>query len=228
MQNRTQGHTPKTKFRAGFLGVGVLCIISLLAPIPALAAYTLTVAVKNISDNNTVSELTWNNVSSAWIASDQYLEVNYDSTSPGWGVEIYTNNHSTSPAADPYYTGNTANGYEGQGLIGVHDTARYCPMAWSASDDLLAGAPAVPGVDEIPGGAVWAYFKDPMQTAGSYPFTDGEQYITFVNGSGLMINNYCSRAAATAPVFLYFMANFRNLPCQTYKTNQLTVVLYHP
>jgi hypothetical protein len=208
-----------------FAGLLLLAVLCLAGAVRTQAAYSLTVNLRNISDNTIVTQIGWTSPGTVWVRANQYLEVLYSSTDPAWGVQIYTDNHNAG--ANPLYTGPTTFGYEGAGLIGATSTTTYATLAWCAYDTLPGTPPAAPGADLIPSGSIWSYFKDPMQTAGTYPFVNGEPYITFVNPSGVTLDNNITRGAATSPVYLYLSVNFYGRPNQVYRTNQLTIELYH-
>jgi hypothetical protein len=186
----------------------------------------LTVAIKNVSDNGVATQLGWSGVTAAWKESDQYLEIDYASNEIGWGVQVYTDNHNV--AASPAYTGPTATGYEGAGLVGVSDPTQYASIAWTARDSVGA-RPAI--TTDVNGALLsnngWAYFKDKLQS-GSFAFVNADDYITVVNASGLAKNDGTGRnSSAATPVVVYLSGNFRGLSNQVYRTNQLTIELYH-
>lgn len=80
--------------------------------------------IKNISDNLTVSSVTWN-VSAFrqnWIAAEQYVELNLDIfESDNWSVKIYTDNGDVDK----------------NGLVDTTDGTRVLQMCWRISKNLL-------------------------------------------------------------------------------------------
>lgn len=187
---------------------------------------SLTVTVKKISDNSPATQIGWSNPGTGWTEADHYLEIAYNSNDVGWGVQIYTDNHN--PAADPAYTGSTTQGWEGQGLVGVSNSTVAIALAWTARDDPGARPAITTDSDGILiSNNGWAYFKDPMQTAGSNPFNYGEEYITIVHSGGLADNAGNRTYGATSPVYIYLIGNFKGALNQVYRTNQLTLELYH-
>jgi hypothetical protein len=192
-------------------------------------AFSLTVTIKNISDNAAVSQATWSSVTPTWKEADQYLEVDYFSDQSGWGVQIYTDNHHAG--ADPAYTGDTTAGWEGAGLVGVTAPSYFVPMAWTAQTATGTARPDIITTDiygTLDSNKGYAYFKDPMQqVVGNNPFVPGDDYITLINVNGLATNKPSWRIAASSPVYVYLIANFIGRPNQTYRTNQLIVELYH-
>lgn len=228
MPEHIRRHRARSPERSRVLPAGFCALLlALAAGRPAAAYHDLTVTVKNVSDQAVVSEVSWAASPSNWQEALQYLEISYQSNETGWGVQIYTDNHNG--AADPYYTGTTQTGTEGAGLIGTKDTTVNAPMAWTALD-----APGPRPTVTADGNGIlisnngWAYFKDKMQTTGSYPFTYGEDYIIIVNASGLAKNDGTGRnASAATPVAIYLIGNFRNQRNQLFQTNQLTVEMFH-
>jgi hypothetical protein len=193
-------------------------------------AFSMSVDIRNISDNSSAAQVSWSGVTQTWKEADQYLVVNYFSDQSGWGVQIYTDNHNIS--AVPTYTGNTTAGYEGAGLVGVSYSDFFIPMAWTAQLDTSSPRPAITTSDvyfTLTSNNGYAYFKDPMQqVVGNNPFTPGDDYITLVNVNGLRTNLVAPwRISATSPIYVYLIGNFLGRPNQTYRTNQLVVELYH-
>src|SRR5438477_4328341 len=56
------------------------------------------VAIKNINNQHPASNLTWNGVAlpTGWARSDQYIELQTDVETFGWGVQIYRSEEHTS------------------------------------------------------------------------------------------------------------------------------------
>lgn len=187
---------------------------------------TMNVTLKNLSDDQTATKMTWSSTTSNWNKSDQYIQIDYDANDIGWGIRIYTDNNNAS--ADPSYTGPTSSGSEGAGLIGVTDTTQYAPLAWTAIDALTDTPSALPTDSVIPSNAGWAYFKDPIQSSFSNNVGDDQEYLTIINSSGMALNTVAGRDYnAASPIFLHVAGNFKNIPNQTYRTNQIILELFH-
>ncbi|NTV53259.1 MAG: hypothetical protein HGA76_09655 [Candidatus Firestonebacteria bacterium] len=185
---------------------------------------SMTVTLENVANTYTASQLAWTAPTNTWVESDQCFKIAYNSNDIGWGIQIYTDNHNAG--ASPAYTGPTAAGYEGQGLIGVTNSMIYAPLAWTALTAKGARPPITtnPVDGTLNSNNAYAYFKDRLQSS----FVDGNDYITIVNGNGLARNDGLGRVyGVTSPVYVYVIANFKGVGNQTYRTNQLTVELYH-
>lgn len=100
------------------------------------------VHLKNVSDNSPASEITWSSdsIGQKWLPAQQYLELDLDvlpsSSSPNtsWGIQIYTDN--TSSSASPRYTGDMSTSMA-SGLVSSSDTTKMLPMAWRTTDKVL-------------------------------------------------------------------------------------------
>jgi hypothetical protein len=196
---------------------------------------TITATVKNISDNQPAAGglITWSNTQAGvtnWKLADQYIEIIYSDLPQNWGMQIYTDNKNTS--ANPRYTGpiNPA------GLIKTTDTTVAIPAAWRITDTLLTGdglANPIERTDSIGfDDYLWHFFKDKSAvddpiTPINERFTNGEDYVTFWNPSGIAWNEG-GRSGNPKKAYLYLAAKFSITSANVeYKTSMLTIEGFH-
>jgi len=220
---------------------------------PAPNAELFHVAVNNISDQKPVTNLTWSPVTpqSGWVRSNQYLQLDTDVETLGWGVQIYTNN--TAAGASPQFRTTVQSGQIGSnpaGLVNTQATSQTIPMAWSikaGTQTALAAAPpaAEPnnngqnGHTTDPNAFQWLYMEDAATPAipanGTSAFSNGDPFITVKNNYG---NHYAQGpetipyvptqfGAQDSPNYIYLEANFGLAVAQTYQTSTITVEFYY-
>ncbi len=184
----------------------------------------LEVTIKNISDNNSYSQLEWSGVSLpvTWKVANQYIEISVKPKQPSWGIQIYTDNKSTD--ANPKYTGSG----NPCGLVAQDNTTKVLPLCWRIEDAI--STPAEPIERQDSSGFTdysWKWMKD-RDTAG---FEDGHYYQTVWDENGILWGEADTQRSpdALSPNFIYVAAKFKDaLTPRTYKTNKLILELYCP
>ena len=190
----------------------------------------MTVTIKNVSNDAVATEINWSGLSvgvSTWTVANQYIEIDAESTYPGWGIQIYTNNVDTPTVtvvpASPKYTGIAG----AAGLVGVTDTTVALPMAWHAEDDVTTWGTSPQNPEENAGstfdnGYLW------QADASENLFTLGDDYITIWNGNGIRWGyGPGDLVGATSPIVVYLGAKFTTATVQSYKTNTIILEQYH-
>lgn len=94
------------------------------------AVNTLSIALKNISDDQAAIKISFANASGIQNAG-QYVQIDYNSNAAGARIVIRTDNKNNTLPSKPY-TGTI----EGSGLVGVTDTTATIPLLWVIFDDL--------------------------------------------------------------------------------------------
>jgi len=200
-----------------------------------------------------------------WVIADQYFEIVYDTDSPSWGIQIFTDNMGDD--ASPEYSGDPDEYVDQQpaGLIGAGEPFITCPMAWMVLDETSDNIPVpvedptgnfftsdtggVWGGDE-PAQSEWSWLKDmsstrwddlndndivdPGEILPDFSLT-GDEYSTFIGQAGIATgwgdiedNTRVYILNPESPVILYLAANFEKATVlQKYKTNTITLELYH-
>lgn len=198
--------------------------VTLTAQATLSGAHSITVTVKNISDNNTVSTIGWTDTSAGWHEANQYIQLNYQSNEVGWGVRIYTDNYNA--AANPQYTGNTYPAYAGTGMVGVSDPTSTVSMGWVALS-ALGARPAIltNGDGTLQDNKRWVYVMDKHNPT----FDASLDYTTVVKADGMALNDGVIywQTPVSSPVYIYTICDFSGASNQTYRTNMLTVELYY-
>jgi hypothetical protein len=213
---------------------------------PAPGADIFNVAVKNISDQSPAPQLTWSAPDPAlgWARSNQYIELQVDSVSEGWGVQIYTVN--TDAAANPQYI--VSGSSNPAGMIDTSDGHFTIPLAWSVKAGTQAPSAVAPHVAEpnnnggscAPSGNPdpnnayqWLYMQDAQTPSVPYLCQDGFQY---GNAFSLIRNNqgihYGQKStefgAQDPPNDIFLEANFGAAFAQhDYRTNAIIVEFFN-
>ncbi|MFC1500935.1 hypothetical protein ACFL58_00600 [Elusimicrobiota bacterium] len=197
---------------------------------------TLDITLKNISDNNTTSQITWSNVENVltstnpWKAADQYVEMMLDYYKPGWGIQIYTDNLHAS--ATPQYTGSG----DPAGLIDASSTTIRMPMCWRMVDVTTDTYNMVEGTDNKIYGTAFGgqdsiypcflWMKD-RGTTGADIFVDGEDAVTVWDNRGIQ-HAEGTWGGAVSRNYIYLGAKFENaVTPRTYKTSMLIIELFY-
>jgi hypothetical protein len=131
---------------------------------------TLTVSLLAAADNSGADQIDWLAVTltdNEWRKSDQYLVVEYEATTPDWGIQMYTDN--THADADPKYSGDPTSNtqHNPAGLIGEVGTGTAIPMALLVADELPVDDPADPS-DHW-----YDYIQEPIEEVGFGRFNSG-------------------------------------------------------
>jgi len=209
----------------------------------------MSVALKNISDNSSATELSWSDVTAAvteWKAANQYIEVTNDYNRTGWGIQIYTDN-CAGDANPRFYIVNPSS-VNPAGLLATDNKKDVLPLAWRMMGDTTTYAHL--GIQEVPdllepdkhhlestdlpglGYYPWLWMKDAetpeipeLYTAA---FVNGEDYVTIWNENGVHhaegpLDYYTS----PSPNYVYIGARFTTATTpRTYRTSKLTVELF--
>ena len=185
----------------------------------------LSVAIKNRSDNSTVSAIAFGDipVSTEAKAAPQYLEVTYacyyGPNPPVWGIDIYTNNTDATT------------GFAKGGLIHDSDTSIRIPMCYSTYDDLQ---PSISDPSGPPISDPWIYIIDKNDTddPGTPDQTDWDYLLQmnypriiygFENGESFL---QMDASSCTSPVYVYPAGLFDNCVPGNYST-VFYLDLYH-
>jgi hypothetical protein len=177
----------------------------------------------------------------------QYIQLNTTFTALGSGVQIYTNNESTTAPylANPRYVGTSTTQVAGL-LMSTATTTTYpaLPMAWAVTPNVITSTdtsimPPVMPYDSgqetlaqaalVPNCFAWSYFGDPMSATGSTGWSqNGTDFTTVKNWQG---NHYSQGAGnyggTQSTAYIYLEANFNGAAFfAPYTTNELTVEAY--
>jgi hypothetical protein len=212
---------------------------------PAAYSEIFNVAVKNISDQQPASQLTWQNPVplSGWVRSNQYVELLTDSETLGWGVQIYTTNMGAGASPRFIVTDSSSNA---AGLVSVSDPHYDVPVAWSITAGTQTPAAAEPHAAEpndnggrcgtgsvYPPAFQWLYMQD-VQTPVSPAlcqtgFQNGNAFSVVKNNLGIHYGQGPNEFGAAAPPnYIYLEANFGvGFAAQTYTTNSLIVEYFY-
>jgi len=216
----------------------------------ALPTGGMTVALKNISDNNPAAQLSWTGVTlgeTEWKAADQYIEVACDYNGTGWGIQIYTDNCATGANPQFYIVDPTT--VNPAGLVAIDNRKSVLPLAWRIMGDTTTlthlGIQEVPDLVEpnmhhlestdIPGEGYypWLWMQDAktpeIPEKYTAAFVNGEDYVTIwrenevhhAEGPG-------DYYASPSPNYVYIGARFTTATTpRTYRTSKLTLELFH-
>lgn len=196
---------------------------------------SFTATVKNKSNNQTATSITWTGVtpgSTAWAEADQYIEMaSVVSLSNGF-IRTYTDNTATT--ASPRYTGPNNSSATPAGLVNGTNTTSVQPLAWSIQDALTGGRPN--GVGD-PNNSTqyyyWFYYTDIAQVTFNNPTVQTYNTVVgpgnaihFAQGGG-SFPDPAQFGAAASPNYMFFEANFTGaLGGTQYQTNKLTLEAY--
>ena len=202
----------------------------------------MTVALKNISNDNVVTEISWTGVTlgvTEWKAADQYIEVTNTYNATGWGIQIYTDNLPSGTTE-----------YNPAGLIATDDEKSVLPLTWR-----IMGEKVISGSDELDiqevkdlvepdkhhlqpdkyAGDVyypWLWMKDAstpeIPELYTTAFVNGEDYVTIWKENGVHhAEGPLDYYASPSPNYVYIGARFTTATTpRTYETNKLTVELF--
>jgi len=179
------------------------------------------ITLKNISNNATTTQIVWSTstvvLPQGWTRADQYIQLDLDPDTLGWGLQIYTDNKASD--ANPSYSGSG----DPSGLIDSSDNTKTLSMAWTIHSVLAPATGADPNNTSDPNSFQWIFFKD-RGTAG---FSDGDSYIAVKENLGIQFG-VGGFGAANSPNYLYVEANFLNaVTPRTYKTSTVRLEYYH-
>jgi hypothetical protein len=207
--------------------IRLLALISLLSAAEAASALGADTAVMNITirrldNNDTTNQVFWNpdaitlGGTTKWRRADAYIVINSTIEGSG-GIQIYTNNVSTSGAVLP------------AGLV-ANDQQSALPLCWRiwgdllSEPDLLIQRSADMAHLQNNGWSVFMWIADKNEQN----FSNGSAYITVKNANGLHVDDnpadfYAWWGAATYS-YLYIGADFSAAATpRTYKTTDLTL-----
>lgn len=141
----------------------------------------------------------------------QYLEVHYEAGPAFERLTIATDNRNapihrfTGPVSSP-----------AGGLIGVTDSTIAAGLLWQVYDDKVAVAPPFTNVIE------WAFVPD--RSEANFDEPGARDFRSLVKGTTLAERPIAGRTG-TSPIVVYLVADFRNLPGQSYTTDRLQIEL---
>ena len=191
---------------------------------PTPNAEIFHIAVNNISNQRVATSLTWNVVVAGRLPcglprSDQYIQLQTDVETLGWGVQIYTNN--TPAGANPEIYGQrplpARSGQIPPGwLIRQPQTTRLCLWLGACAGTAVTPVAAEPtpaepnnnglnGHPTDPNAFQWLYMEDAatpsISANGTSAFFNGDPFITVKNNYG----NHYAQGPETNP---YVAAQF--------------------
>ncbi len=199
------------------------------------AVGTLEAQLKDISsDQGNSSGIVFGSVGSgaSFTPSGQYAEFSAFSSLNNWKVQIYTDNANNSytktvPGSGGGKFGSpdtvvvvpnpfTGSG-SGGGLIGQKSSKFRVPLKWS----VFSAKTAASSLPSSP--ASWGFIKDKSDADFASSLNDR----VVLDSSGVLGNfPSAGRSAGNASVFLYFAAEFKGAPAQSYSTNQLILEVF--
>ncbi len=199
------------------------------------AVGTLETQLKDIaSDQGNSAGIAFGSVGSAasFTPSGQYVEFSAFSSLNNWKVQIYTDNANNSYTKFIPGSGGTKFGTpdqtivvpnpftgsgSGGGLVGQKSSKFRVPLKWSVFSAKTAASllPSNP--------ASWGFIKDKSDA----DFTSSLNDRVVLDSSGVLGEfPSADRSAGNASVFLYFAAEFKGAPAQSYSTNQLILEVF--
>lgn len=201
---------------------------------------TVSATLRNYSNNVATTSITWSNVllgATKWKAADQYLELKLDYFTPGWGIQIYTDNKA--PGAAPYrYTGvstATAAGLVAYSPADPSVSSTTLPMCWRITDvstttvNIVRGAnPSFPDrLSEATLGSGYPCFLWMMDKATG-GFANGLDYITAWDSRGIQHAEATWGAGAFSSNYIYLGADFSAaVTPREYRTRALILELFN-
>jgi hypothetical protein len=220
-------------------------------------AETLAVTIKNVSDNATVTAVSFPS-GSGLASSGQYLEVAFQSNTIGASVIISTDNRAAD-AVPRFASGATDNfdsttGVSGAGMVGTATFGHgfVVPLLWVVFDSTQSGGHSFTGNLVLEGvvtdKAQTHAFAGPNGALIAQPFDSAENlgYASIISGmvqegsanKGLIASypvdadgndngNDDGLRPATSPVVVYLGTNYTGAPAQGYATNKLKLELIH-
>ncbi|MFH1540793.1 MAG: T9SS type A sorting domain-containing protein [Elusimicrobiota bacterium] len=173
---------------------------------------SLTVALKNISDNQTAERLDFGNISydETYKLSQQYLEINFQprTGSLAWGIDVYTNNTTAET------------GYQKGGLLNTSANTSRLPLGWKVFDStqssILNGSPS----EESSG---WLWLKDrrdvdiPETPSDDESWSKAQEagYTKIVYG-GFNYSKLPDNTLCNSPIYLYVEGVLSNIAAGDY------------
>ena len=208
-----------------------------IAGLVGAGTVSMTITLKNLSDNSTTTQFYWSGVSlpTAFVRSGAYSQVDSTVTIAGGGIQTYTDNTAADAVPKYTYVGSTST-VNPEGLVDATTTTKTLPMAWNIQDTTSTAPTAVDPTDAV-NGTGWLFFKDrqtpTIVSANTTQFTDGEAFVTIkrivdTGNSGIHFGQADTAfGAAASPDFVYVETDFRNaVTPRTYKTSVLRYEAY--
>jgi len=161
---------------------------------------SFSAVLKNVSDDQLAEKLSFgqNIMGAGYVSSGQYIEIQYNLTSPTVGVHVFTNNTD--------YEGDA----EGAGFVGQTDKKESVSMFWTAFDGIQAGGYLFSGDDDHE-----AVIQDRRRTDFLSPDTVKNRLI--VDGNNTLMPSKSGKGQGGTPVYVYLGTNFQNASAQLYK-----------
>jgi len=237
---------------AGFSPIDAKTVAGQVA-FTAAPSGTMAVALRNISDNSAVAELSWSDVTpgpsgTGWKHANQYIEVTNTYNRTGWGIQIYTNN-CVLEANPRFYIANPTD-VNPAGLVATDDRKSVLPLAWRIMGERTTkehlgirevSDPAAPNKHHLqstdfPETTVyypWVWMKDARTPAISELYTtafvNGEDYVTIWNENGVHhAEGPLDYYVAPSPNYVYIGARFTTATTpRIYRTSKLTLELFY-
>jgi len=213
---------------------------------PAPGAEMFNVALKNISDQSPATQLSWNSpvALNGWSVSNQYIELQVDAESEGWGVQMYTDNTGTLIPANPTYI--VSGSSNPAGMVEVADPHYTVPLAWSVKAGTQTPTAAAPVAAEPnnnggkcaaantdPNSFQWLYMQDVQTPAVSSlcqnGFQNGDPFSVVQNNQGIHFGQSPTQfGAAVPPNYVFLQANFGvAFAQQQYQTHSIIVEFFN-
>lgn len=178
----------------------------------------MSIELKRVSDDVTVSSITWSGVTlpTGWKLADAYVLVHSTISATGGGIRIYTDNGADD--ANPKFGGTFGTG-AGSGLIDTSTNTKVLPLAWLVKDSIGTPTANDPNTDQS-----WFYFKDKSQT-DFWSTTDTKDYSTVKNENGIHFSQGSTNyGAALSPDPIYIECNFATaVTPRIYRTTTLRI-----
>jgi len=208
----------------------------------------MTVALKEISDDSSATELSWSDVTpgvTEWKAADQYIEVTNTYNRTGWGIQIYTDNCAGD--ADPQFYIVDPSSVNPAGLLATDNKKDVLSLAWRIMGDATSYANLgilevedpiesdkhhLESTTEASGYYPWLWMKDAktpeIPELYTTAFVNGEDYVTVWNENGVHhAEGPLDYYASPSPNYVYIGARFTTATTpRTYSTSKLTVELF--
>lgn len=174
------------------------------------AGTSLSLTVRNVSDNAVADSVTFNYVAGAkYSLARQYIEMNVSSNYSSWTVATYTDNgYSATSSSDKW-----------GGLVG-QDTSHRIPLLWTARDNHVSES-SVPALNDTQiNQSQWIWYVD----KGNWDYASvaadtSTMYTTVLFGSSTSVDfNFGFGSGVGAPVAFYVGGSTANALPDAYST----------
>lgn len=196
---------------AQVLGNGEFILWDTLAFESQTDAASLQVLVRNVADDQLASEVHFGlaPAEGAILSAGQYLEISFEAGASFDRLTIATNNRN---APIHRFTGPAE--ASAAGLVGTVDSGITAPLLWQVYDEPQPTAPVFTNTTE------WAFVSDMSEP--SFDTMDATNFRSLIIHSELGPRPSPGRSGSS-PIAVYFVADFKGKPAQTYGTDRLTI-----